>query len=227
MVQEPCERTIASLNLNLARGNEDCNCASTMRVAALFVAYLLSALNVAAYTYSKTMIGTQKARRNSRLQHLSARRKKLTTASRTGSKAPEGTVSEAYSGGGFGGGGVIDVNDLQEQQQENSDLRSLTPAASKLTPLTGTPQFKAAEYEKKGWIEKTVGEYTAPTPMGEEPKLVKTMKTITWIAVLLLVLTEIFVSIKVGGGPFKFGEVSLPEVSPAMEMLTGGAGPPR
>ena len=162
------------------------------------------------------------------MQHLSARRKKLTTASRTSSKAPEGTVSEVYSGGGFGGGGVIDVNDLQEQQQqENNDLRSLTPAASKLTPLTGTPQFKAAEYEKKGWIEKTVGEYTAPTPMGEEPKLVKTMKTITWIAVLLLVLTEIFVSIKVGGGPFKFGEVSLPEVSPAMEMLTGGAGPPR
>jgi len=199
-----------------------------MRAAALFVAYLLSALNVEAYTYSKTMKGAQKARRIYRLQHLSARRKKLTTASRTSSKAPEGTASEAYSGGGFGGGGgVIDVNDLQKQEQEFSDLRSLTPAASKLTPLTGTPQFKAAEYEKKGWIEKTVGEYTAPTPMGEEPKLVKTMKTITWIAVLLLVLTEIFVSIKVGGGPFKFGEVSLPEVSPAMEMLTGGAGPPR
>lgn len=194
----------------------------------LFLLYLLSALNVAAYAYVVRTTDTWKLVRSARMPQLWAKRRKLTTASRTSSKAPGGAVPEAFSGSGIGGGGVIDVNDFQQaQQQEADELRSLTPAASKLMPLTGTPQFKAAEYEKKGWIEKTVGEYTAPTPMGEEPKLVKTMKTITWIAVLLLVLTEIFVSIKVGGGPFKFGEVSLPEVSPAMEMLTGGAGPPR
>lgn len=42
----------------------------------------------------------------------------------------------------------------------------------------------------------------APTPVGQEPKSIQIAKTVTWIAVLILVATEIFVSVKVGGMPF-------------------------
>ena len=45
-------------------------------------------------------------------------------------------------------------------------------------------------------------DFSAPTPAGEEPKLVKVAKNITWGAVLILVLIELFVSVKVGGMPF-------------------------
>lgn len=40
---------------------------------------------------------------------------------------------------------------------------------------------------------------TAPTPKGEEPVAVKYVKSITWLAVIILVAIEIFVSIKTGG----------------------------
>jgi hypothetical protein len=117
-------------------------------------------------------------------------------------------------------GRVLDVNSFG-----TADLASLNSRDSKLSPLTGSNQAKIAEFENKSWFDRNIAEYTAPTPTGQEPKLVKLAKNITWGAVLLLVLTEIFVSLKVGGAPFKFGEVKLPEMS-IMKIFTGGSGPP-
>ena len=51
-------------------------------------------------------------------------------------------------------------------------------------------------------------------PQGKEPKIIQVLKTITWGSVLVLVLIEIFVSLKVGGAPFKFGQVTLPDKPP-------------
>lgn len=48
--------------------------------------------------------------------------------------------------------------------------------------------------------------------MGQEPKIVQTAKTVTWIAVLLLVILEIVVSVKVGGMPFDFSKKSTAEI---------------
>jgi hypothetical protein len=55
---------------------------------------------------------------------------------------------------------------------------------------------------------------TKPTPKGEEPTAIKYVKTVTWGAVLVLVLIEIFVSLKVGGAPFKvdLSGIKLPEI---------------
>ena len=49
-------------------------------------------------------------------------------------------------------------------------------------------------------IETLFEDLTKPTPKGEEPIAVKYIKSITWFAVIALVLVEIFVSIKTGGG---------------------------
>lgn len=147
---------------------------------------------------------------------LNARKRKVTKATASVPK-PQAIKQEDNSPGG-----VLDFNQLQQQDIE---LLSSSDYVSKLPPLTGTFQSKMAEYEKKSWFDKTVGEYTAPTPAGEEPKLVKTMKSITWIAVLILVLTEIVVSLKVGGAPFQLESVKLPDLN-VMKMFTGGAGPP-
>jgi len=154
----------------------------------------------------------------------------LSSIAGSDSAAGGGSVGRGGSSGGGGGGGdggiagVLDVNSFGVAK--DVELSKLNSRSSKLTPLTGTIQSKVAEYESKNWLERTVGEYAAPTPVGQEPKLFKTMKTITWGAVLLLVLTEIVVSLKVGGAPFKFGEIQLPSL-PSMPMLTGGAGPPQ
>jgi len=148
---------------------------------------------------------------------LYARKRKVTRARSDSPQIPAATV--------------IDVDEFQAEPAAETEetgaaeLSSLTSRASKLSPLTGTLASRVAELESKSWVERTVGEYTAPTPVGQEPKLFKAMKTVTWGAVLLLVLTEIFVSIKVGGAPFKFGEMQLPSL-PSMSFFSGGAGPP-
>lgn len=73
-----------------------------------------------------------------------------------------------------------------------------------------------------GAVERYLDEITAPTPAGQEPKLVKIMKQITWGAVLVLVLLEIFVSVKEGGMPFDFsqksGAPSLSDIPPLSDM---------
>lgn len=51
-------------------------------------------------------------------------------------------------------------------------------------------------------------DFTAPTPIGQEPKSVQTIKAITWFAVIVLVLIELFVSVKTGGMPFDAEKVS-------------------
>ena len=61
-----------------------------------------------------------------------------------------------------------------------------------------------------GALQRFLDEYFAPTPAGQEPKLVTAVKSVTWFAVLVLVLIEIAVSIKLEGLPFDFSKVSLP-----------------
>jgi len=85
---------------------------------------------------------------------------------------------------------------------------------SKLRPLSGTVKEANEKYLEKNFIERNLEEFLAPTPIGDEPKLVKLAKTVTWGAVILLVLVEIFVSLKVGGAPFDFGKASLPSLPP-------------
>jgi hypothetical protein len=55
-------------------------------------------------------------------------------------------------------------------------------------------------------------DFLAPAKPGEEPKSIQLVKSITWIAVLLLVATEIVVSIKVGGSPFDVTRAVVPVV---------------
>ena len=64
-----------------------------------------------------------------------------------------------------------------------------------------------------GGLEKLTDEYLAPTPAGKEPKIIQAAKTVTWVAVLLLVLVEIFVSIKVGGMPFDTTRAAAPPLT--------------
>ena len=155
---------------------------------------------------------------------LEARRRKVTKARVESSPPPPLTQSTnaalATSANEPTVGRVLDVNSFG-----TADLASLNSRDSKLSPLTGSNQAKIAEFENKSWFDRNIAEYTAPTPTGQEPKLVKLAKNITWGAVLLLVLTEIVVSLKVGGAPFKFGEVKMPEM-PSMKIFSGGAGPP-
>ena len=79
---------------------------------------------------------------------------------------------------------------------------------SKLKPLSGTAEAKRAAYEEKNAMVRYFEELTEPTPAGQEPKVIKLAKTLTWGAVLVLVLIEIFVSVKVGGAPFSLDKVS-------------------
>jgi len=120
---------------------------------------------------------------------------------------------------------------------------------SKLPPLRGTVQEKQSLYNQKSKttseyhhllfaiyslavcmpvyadaVQRYIDEVLAPTPVGQEPKLSQLAKTITWVAVLLLVLTEIFVSIKVGGMPFDLsgnGQLIKPPDTPAISIPTG------
>jgi len=160
---------------------------------------------------------------------LEARRRKVTKARVESSPQPSTPSTNALASSAIASsasadnptvGRVLDVNSFG-----TADFASLNSRDSKLSPLTGSNQAKIAEFENKNWFDRNIAEYTAPTPTGQEPKLVKLAKNITWGAVLLLVLTEIFVSLKVGGAPFKFGEVKMPEM-PSMKIFSGGAGPP-
>eukprot|EP01038_Epipyxis_sp_PR26KG_P016899 gene16899-23189_t len=92
----------------------------------------------------------------------------------------------------------------------NPEIVSVEPekllnAVSKLPPIKGTNEELKSKYNEKNFIEKNFGDYLSPTPTGQEPKLIQGIKTVTWAAVLILVLVEIFVSVKVGGMPFDFG----------------------
>jgi hypothetical protein len=106
------------------------------------------------------------------------------------------------------------------------DLTSLQKSDSRLDPLAGTASAKKKAYgEEASGVERWMEKMTAPTPKGQEPEAVKLVKQITWGAVIVLVLVEIFVSVKVGGAPFDPSKASLPSL-PNFKMFTGGAGPP-
>jgi hypothetical protein len=85
---------------------------------------------------------------------------------------------------------------------------NLAKADSKLPPLSGSLEERQAAYNEKSGLQRSVEELLAPTPSGKEPKIVGLAKTVTWGAVILLVLLEIVVSIKVGGAPFDFSNKS-------------------
>ena len=99
---------------------------------------------------------------------------------------------------------------------------------SKLTPLSGTAEAKKQAFEEgTNGVERFLDRMTAPTPKGKEPEAVKLMKQITWGAVIVCVLIEIYVSVKVGGAPFDIDKISTPSLPslPTFKMFTGGAGP--
>lgn len=77
---------------------------------------------------------------------------------------------------------------------------------SRLSPIVGTAAAKQAAIQEKGVLKTQIDELLAPTPAGKEPKIIQLAKNITWFSVIVLVLIEIFVSIKTGGAPFKVNE---------------------
>ena len=99
---------------------------------------------------------------------------------------------------------------------------SQTPTAqsyqSKLKPLSGTVKDKQMKFQEKNIFERNLEEFFSPTPVGQEPKLIQMAKTVTWGAVILLVLVEIVVSIKVGGAPFDVSKASVPDVTRMLKI---------
>lgn len=123
--------------------------------------------------------------------------------------------SDEIFGQGVIGGDPFVVPDLQKTD-------------SKLQPLSGTAEAKKQAFEKEAnGIERFIDRITAPTPKGQEPEAVKLVKQITWGAVIVLVLIEIYVSVKVGGAPFDADKISVPSLPslPNFKIFTGGAGP--
>jgi len=115
------------------------------------------------------------------------------------------------------GASLTSMDFVADTLNMNDDMSNRIKAeTSKLPPLQGTAGAKQLEASKKSYIE----ELFEPTPAGKEPKSVSLMKSVTWGAVIVLVLIEIFVSIKEGGAPFDFGKVSLPTL-PSLPWLNG------
>ena len=124
-----------------------------------------------------------------------------------GENTPSMSSRSSSSSSSSSSSGIIDTNAF------TIDV-ALSPRDSKLSPLQGTldARLRELELDGKSPFERAIAEYTAPTPAGTEPKTVKLMKQVTWIAVIVLVLAEIVVSVKVGGAPFDLGKVSLPSL---------------
>jgi hypothetical protein len=94
---------------------------------------------------------------------------------------------------------------------------------SKLAPMSGTGAEKRESYlNEKSDFERFLDDLTAPTLPGEEPKSIKLAKNITWLAVGVLVLIEIYVSVKVGGMPFDTSKSTgiLPKFPDMSELFT-------
>lgn len=87
-------------------------------------------------------------------------------------------------------------------QGPTSDNFDLSSVKSKLTPVRGTTADIQSEYQEKNAVVRYLEDLTKPASKpGEEPKSVQLIKAVTWFGVIALVLVEIFVSIKTGGGP--------------------------
>lgn len=107
----------------------------------------------------------------------------------------------------------------------------ISPLQSKLPPLAGAPASGESQlsmlslllllfncnflipYIATDSVQRYLSELLAPTPTGQEPKLVELAKTVTWGCVILLVLVEIVVSVKVGGLPFQSSSPPPPSLS--------------
>lgn len=115
------------------------------------------------------------------------------------------------------------------KKSDDGDNNLLLKIDSKLPPLVGSPQAAKAEYDQKSKyflskyeeddiaslyidpVQRYFEELLAPTPQGQEPKTVQVVKAITWFSVMVLVLIEIYISVKVGGSPFNIGQVAVPD----------------
>ena len=140
------------------------------------------------------------------------------------------------SASGTNDNNIESINRSEELEIANMNyvnkMNGLSKTDSKLPALSGTAQAAKEEYEgnDSNPFSNFIAEYTKPTPVGQEPKTVQTIKQITWGAVIVLVLIEIYVSIKIGGSPIDPSKISvpslpLPDVS-GFKFFTGGAGPP-
>lgn len=139
----------------------------------------------------------------------------IKTPQKVESEAPLSMESDQFFAKGTIGGEPFAVPDLQK-------------ADSKLQPLSGTAEAKKQAFEEgSNGFERFIDRMSAPTPKGKEPEDVKLVKQITWGAVLVLVLIEIYVSVKVGGAPFDLNKISTPSLPslPNFKAFTGGAGP--
>lgn len=91
------------------------------------------------------------------------------------------------------------VMSFQAPRYDNFDI---TAAKSKLAPVRGTTADIQSEFQEKNVVWRYLQDLSKPSTIpGEEPKSVQLIKAVTWFGVIALVLVEIFVSIKTGGGP--------------------------
>jgi len=133
----------------------------------------------------------------------------------TGAESSAETVADGAADISIGGDMESDysvgIDTAKNGFSFDEDLLKRNLADSKLPPLAGSVAEKQATYNEKNVVQRYAEDLLAPTPVGEEPKLVKLAKTITWASVLILVLVEIVVSIKVGGMPFDMSKSTMGE----------------
>jgi hypothetical protein len=166
-------------------------------------------------------------KRRSRAKAKSASKAKdMTQATATGTAVADTKAENAASSPLSVANPILGQGTIGGEPFVVPDLSSVQKTDSKLDPLAGTSAAKKKAYdEESNGLERFITKMTAPTPKGQEPEAVKLVKQITWVSVIMLVLIEIYVSVKVGGAPFDPSKATLPTL-PDFKAFTGGAGPP-
>lgn len=91
-----------------------------------------------------------------------------------------------------------------------------TPQVAQTTVTSPSPSISSARETRRKqrrernskeqgpaeWIKSKVQEYLAPTPVGETPKILELVKSITWTGVAILVVLELFAAVRMGSLPF-------------------------
>ena len=86
---------------------------------------------------------------------------------------------------------IENINRIEElevaKMKYQNKMNELSRDDSKLPALSGTAQARKESYEDSGnnAFQNFIAEYQKPTPEGQEPKLVQTVKQITWGAVIV------------------------------------------
>ena len=158
-------------------------------------------------------VGGDDAKKSGRKRRMRGKRalENINSSDEDSSSVPSSSSSMPLSSSPISKGTVFMLDDKLPVLPTDAAPKTAKPS-SKLPPLTGSLEARQANFNEKSGVERALEEYLAPTPAGKEPKFFQLMKTITWGAVILLVLTEIVVSLKVGGAPFDLGKVSLPSL---------------